>query len=193
MLNATPARRESWLKAHLGLTRYHPDVAKLETAIWNLCVGIAKQPWLGKRLVLFGNNGNGKSRCLRRVRRWVQQNAYDLPWGYDSEGQSVVANCLFVNWTECVNQFKQGHWDVDWMLEPTILLIDDIGAEHDPSRVGLEKLYMILERRERQWTVITTNLAPEFWESKFERRIADRLFRNADHVDLSNLPSFSTQ
>jgi DNA replication protein DnaC len=71
-------------------------------------------------------------------------------------------------------------------------IIDDIGAEHDPSGYGREQLYLILSRREFRWNIITTNLNPSGWHERIERRIASRLYRNADHLDMSNVPDFST-
>ena len=98
-----------------------------------------------------------------------------------------------VNWPRRVDEMKAGDWSVDGLEEADLLILDDVGAEHDPSKVGLEKLYLILERREWRWTIVTTNEAPQFWEEKFERRIADRLMRNCEHVDLSDLPSYAAR
>lgn len=100
---------------------------------------------------------------------------------------------IYANWPDVVDGFKEGAWGiVDDLIESTVTIIDDIGAEHDPSRIGVEKLYRILTPRELKWNVFTTNSPPEEWEEKFERRIASRFFRNADHVDLSNVPDFGT-
>lgn len=175
------------------MVRHHPDVAKLENAVWNFCRGVAENPRRGRRMLIHGLNGNGKSKAMRAIRRWVQDRAIDLPLDQGAQGDAILTNCHLINWAARCDEMKSGAWDIDDLIEPTILLIDDIGAEHDPSKVGLEKLYLVLERRERRWTAITTNLSPEMWKEKFSQRVADRLFRNCDHVDLSNLPSFSAQ
>jgi DNA replication protein DnaC len=164
----------------------------MESAVWKFCQAFAQNPNRGTRLVLFGNNGNGKSKTLRSIKRWIKDRAIDLPLVMHDDNASLC-NCLLVNWAEQVNYFKAGNWEIDDMLETDLLMIDDIGAEHDPTKFGLEKLYLILERREFRWTIITTNLSPDAWEHRFERRIADRLFRNFEHVDLSELPSYSTR
>ena len=130
---------------------------------------------------------------MRAIRRFVQDRAIDLPLVMSRSGDAALITCKLVNWAQQVDDWRKDQsWDIDEHLDATVLLIDDIGAEHDPSKVGLEKLYLILERREWRWTMITTNKEPAAWEESFERRIADRLFRNSDHVDLSKLPSFST-
>jgi DNA replication protein DnaC len=109
------------------------------------------------------------------------------------EAECRLADCLFVHWPSAVDGIKSDQWLVfeDCCVEYFVIL-DDIGAEHDPSGIGLEKLYLILNRRENMRTLITTNYSPEAWKGKFEKRIASRLFRNATHIDLSKVPDYST-
>lgn len=95
-------------------------------------------------------------------------------------------------WPHLLDVFKEGGWDaLDEMMETTVLILDDIGAAHDPSKVGVDKLGQLLTRRERMWNFVTTNIAPEKWETVFDRRVASRLFRNAEIVDLSGVPDFA--
>lgn len=190
--NPSPQWKANWVKQRLGLEPYHADVALLEDAVFRVCQGVAANPGRGKRLVMYGNNGNGKSRACRAMKRFIADRAMDLPLVMRNDNAALV-ECILVHWPSKVDRFKTGDWDIDDLLETDLLLLDDFGAEHDPSKAGLEKMYLILERREWKWTVLTTNVSPEFWEERFERRIADRLFRNCEHVDLSNLPSYSTQ
>jgi DNA replication protein DnaC len=92
-----------------------------------------------------------------------------------------------------VDAFKRDQWGViDEACEQSLLVLDDIGAEHDPSGIGREKLYYILERRAQKWTVLTTNCPPLEWETKFESRIASRFLRNCISVDLSEVPDYGS-
>ena len=81
---------------------------------------------------------------------------------------------------------------VERMMTPNLLVIDDIGAEYDPSKIATEKLYLLLEHRERKWMVLTTNVPPEKWEEKFERRISSRLLRNSHIVALDKVPDYNS-
>lgn len=108
-----------------------------------------------------------------------------------SGNNAALPSCELVNWSERVSAFKEGDWDIDDLLNCALLIIDDLGAEHDPSKCGVDKLYLILERRERMWTILTTNLTPSAWENKFDRRISDRMMRNSELVDLTRVPSYS--
>lgn len=159
--------------------------------MWRLAVDFAQCPARGRRVVAYGTNGQGKSRVCRALWRWIRDRAIDLPLVMHNNNPSLCT-CELAWWPSCVDRFKDTQdWSIEDFLDADLLLIDDLGAEHDPTRAGLSKMYQILEERENRWTWITTNIAPESWEERFERRIADRLFRNCEHVDLSQLPSYA--
>jgi DNA replication protein DnaC len=77
-------------------------------------------------------------------------------------------------------------------IDASLLALDDVGAETDRHHVGTGKLCQILSRRERRFTIVTTNIQPDFWEVKFDRRVSDRFLRNSIVVDLSAVPSYGT-
>lgn len=149
------------------------------------------QPNLGRLLVIYGGNGTGKTHTAKQARRWfaaVQSGVAPVV----RDGAVTTRSYLYANWPETVDGFKRDQWAiVDRLMTEHLVILDDIGAEHDPSKLGAEKLYLILNRRERRYTVITTNIPPAEWEARFERRIASRLFRNAVHVDLSDVPDYN--
>lgn len=191
MVNPEPEFRERWIKSRLNLDHHHPDVAKLESAIFLFCSGFAANPMRGQKLVIFGNNGVAKTKCCRAVKRWVHERKLELPLVQGEDLNAAVVECCMVNWAQRVDRMMAGDWDISHLISVPMAIIDDIGAEHDPTHVGAEKLYVILESREFKWTLITTNTSPDLWEEKFERRIADRLLRNSVMLDLSNVPSYS--
>lgn len=165
----------------------------LENVIYEFCADYAKRPSRGYRMIIYGENGSGKSHSARAVFTWAKRIALKIPLVIGTEGECSLADCQCYNWPAVVDGFKNGHWDViEDMFGCSMLILDDLGAEHDPSKIGVEKLYLVLERREHKWTILTTNVSPENWEQKFERRIASRFFRNAVHVDLSDVPDFNT-
>lgn len=143
--------------------------------------------------MIIGENGAGKSHIANRIAYWAQRIAMKIPMVDHPDiglGSPSVAYAL---WPDIVDGFKKDQWDVvDDIQKAALLILDDIGAEHDPSKIGVEKLYILLSRREFKWNIITTNVAPSAWPEKFERRISSRLFRNAEHVDLSQVPDYST-
>jgi len=100
---------------------------------------------------------------------------------------------LFVRWPETTQEVDRGEyeWLFEEMMSVDLLVIDDAGAENDPWKKAANKLCQILSRREQKFTVITTNIKVESWPERFDTRIADRLFRNSQLVDLFGVESYS--
>lgn len=174
----------------------HPQVATARRQLHKICCDIAKDPVRGKSFVIYGANGCGKTRLLRQVCRWFDLIAMNLKLVIraDCDDQLGLAWSVLASWPEVVDGFQkyQNFLSTESMHQCSLLLLDDLGAEHDPSKYGEAQLYLLLNRREFRWNIFTTNFSPEYWERKFEKRIASRLFRNAEHIDMSEVPDFST-
>lgn len=149
----------------------------------------------GRLVILYGPNGCGKTHAAKSLRTWF--NAVRLKIGpvavqTDEGSEAQIADCAYRMWPAVVDGFKRDQWEITQILSNEYLtILDDVGAEHDPSRIGIEKLYLILSRREQKHTLITTNVPPQHWETKFEKRIASRLFRNSTHINLSEVPDYN--
>jgi DNA replication protein DnaC len=142
-------------------------------------------------MVIFGNNGSGKSHTAHAICSWSNRMAINLPLVTDNGVGARLATAEFHNWPNVVERLKCGEWElIEEMIPVNLLVIDDLGAEHDPSKMGIEKLYLLLERRETKWTVITTNVPPMEWENRFEKRIASRFLRNFVQVPLDETPDY---
>jgi len=145
-------------------------------------------------LVIIGNNGAGKSYVADNIHRWACKVASGLktvPIPDDDGIGFKSPDALMIHWPTFLDDLKGGAWNSIVDLErASMLILDDVGAAHDPTKVGLDKLCRILSKREHRWTIATTNLMPEAWEEAFDRRVASRLFRNAEHVDFSDVPDF---
>ena len=179
---------------------YHPQLEALAEQFYNFAREIAQQQGKGRgrMLILYGPNGCGKTHAARALHRWFNAvrmlvGAFQIVEDPDRGGsEAVIASSIYRNWPLVIDGFKRDEWlVVESLADEYLTVIDDIGAEHDPSRVGIEKLYTILNRRENKFTIITTNVPPEGWSQKFEQRIASRFFRNSTHIDLSQVPDFN--
>ena len=167
----------AWQRKWLRLDVTCPEVQEMATE----CERWLLRYYLGNTrkslLVLAGHTGCGKTKTAYKVAEWAR-----------GAGGTIVVE----SWPEVADGFKEGCYGVIGdMIEAGLLILDDVGAEHDPSKNGQDKLCQILSRRERKQTLITTNIAPDQWMEFFEARITDRLFRNSVHVDLSGAPSFA--
>lgn len=172
-------------------TETHPKLKELEVEVGRFCFDMWRDPMNGRLLVLAGENGTGKSHSAKCVRDWV---------GLVGHGKEFVQRpnyitflqCVYWEWPRLLDTFKEGGWDViDDLFETPCLIIDELGGGHDPSRVGVDKLCQVLSRREKMFTLITTNVIPSAWEQTFDRRVASRFFRNSTLVDLSEVPDFN--
>lgn len=153
----------------------------------------ARTPSQGRLLVLYGNNGVGKTHCAKAVAKWANHVARALPMVLASESHMKQPDVLYAHWPTLLDTFKSGGWDhVSDCEDCTLLVMDEVGGGHDPSKAGLDKLCRILSKREKKWTLVTTNVLPEAWDEAFDRRVASRLFREAVHADLTQVPDFST-
>lgn len=151
-------------------------------------------PRYGRLLLLAGSNGTAKTHCAKAVRAWLALVGHGKQYVNPDEPNHIRhLDCLFWHWPRLLDTFKNGGWDaIEDMFTATVLIIDDLGAGHDPSGVGTDKLCQVLSKREKMWTLITTNVMPPAWEESFDRRVASRFMRNSTLVDLSDVPDFST-
>lgn len=171
----------------------HPKLRELGDAVQEFCKCVWIDPTKGKLLVIAGDNGSGKTHTLAAVQRWVQSVGPGRSFTVPGEQFGTLTSRL-VRWPEFVSRMKDGHWAApEELYTPPVVLIDEVGGEHDPSKVGTDALCRVLSRRERKWTMITTNVMPENWEQVFDRRITSRFFRNSTIVDLTGVPDYSLQ
>jgi DNA replication protein DnaC len=194
----TQSARDGWVNHRLKMNLYHPQLKAMASDLYSFIQDVFYSRNRGAIIILYGPNGCGKTHAARSVAQWF--NAVRMKIGpvliegdVTGESDAMIPNCIFENWPSIVDGFKRDQWLIaDMILCEYLVILDDIGAEHDPSGIGLDKLYVMLNRRERKHTILTTNYSPAEWEHKFERRIASRLFRNTVHVDMSQVPDFST-
>jgi DNA replication protein DnaC len=142
-------------------------------------------------LVLCGESGCGKTHTAKAIFRFAQLaslKAYET--GKWELGR--VPTSFFVSWPEATDGFKSGEYGaMEDMMKDDLIVLDDLGAEHDPSKNAVNKLCQVLSRRERKFTVVTTNIKPEEWSDRFDVRIADRLLRNSQVINLFAVDSYA--
>ena len=165
---------------------------RLEQSVWDFCMAYAKSPSVGSLLVLYGNNGVGKTHSAKAIFRWAGRAASALPVVLDDAGHNKQPDAMYAHWPSFLDALKGGDWErVKEAQCVSLLVLDEIGGGYDRSQIGVDKLCTILTAREARWTIITTNLLPDAWEEALERRVASRMFRRAVHVDLSGVSDYS--
>ena len=150
-----------------------------ETA--NFCAAMRdkKKPpfwWLS----FVGNSGNGKTHLAKQIAKYFHRIArfYEHP--------ETTATCVhsgqFYDWREVTSKLKEGGWGLlNQICEDWFCVIDDIGAEYDPSGAMAGALDRVLNSRKEKWTVLTSNLLMGDVQG-LDVRIASRLLRGGNRV-----------
>lgn len=129
----------------------------------------------------------------KAIHKWASHVAEVIPLVMTQDGKGRRAVSQFHRWPEVVRSVYGGNWSAYSVMEEDVemLALDDIGAEYDPKHMGVQLLYSLLEKREKRWMVITTNILPSNWDEHFERRVSSRMLRNSEMVALDKVPDFS--
>lgn len=188
-----------WLRGVLKINLCHQQFQSALPDIGDFIKNFMNPKLKGTLLIIYGSNGCGKTCLAKRIQSIFTNNRFKIGPVYcdnagdDGEPGTKIADSIFAHWPIIVDGTKNNEWGIfDYLQAEYLTILDDCGAEHDPSGIGLEKLYLILNRREQMRTIITTNFPPDKWEEKFERRISSRMLRNSVHINLSEVPDYST-
>lgn len=136
----------------------------------------AEKPKFG--LWLYGLPGNGKTSLMRafmRAFRYLQHNRH-----FDFMGEYFRrAELRFITAKDVVGMRKEKPREFNDLCDELILCIDDVGTEpvevQDFGNVLTPISDLLLHRYAFQrYTVVTSNLAPEFIKDAYKERVADR-------------------
>lgn len=147
-------------------------------------------------LVICGPAGCGKthlaSRALRFMRLAGVHAMHDRSTGWGQGGPDDFPATHSVSWDEIA---LEGPENPAWrdVVESAVVLIDDIGAEVDRYKTGAptSNLRNLIERRIGKWTVFTTNIMPSEWHERWDSRVADRLLRDSEVIQMDGVESFA--
>jgi len=180
-----------WQQKWLGMDNVAPAIQTLATEAEAFAGRWFNNNTDISNLVIVGNFGSGKTHTAKAIFRfcsWATMAAFETrKWG-----AVRFPICTFLSWPEVSNAITEKQFgSVEDAIEHDLVILDDIGAENDPFKVCADRLCQILSRRERKFTVITTNVVMENWGTRFDGRISDRLLRNSVIVDISAVKSYA--
>lgn len=91
-------------------------------------------------------------------------------------------NNILLTYHTCFDEQKQSYFNA--LIDPDVLILDDLGTEPLLKNVTLEYLYIILNERSRlgRLTVITTNLNIEGILKRYKERIFSRLLNKHESL-----------
>jgi len=140
-------------------------------------------------LTLLGPSGTGKTYLARMIYRIARNNLM----GYEGrDGWPHTRLMRWINWRKFCDLIRGGDYTrTEFVIDPWMAVLDDIGAEYDPSGFLTSKLDRVINERLRKWTVVTCNLSLEEISSKLDRRIASRMIRDGNKVIEVNATDFA--
>lgn len=184
----TPCKT-NWQNKWLKLDCYRPEIQDLATKVEAFCGRWFKGDRKESLLILIGSSNCAKTHCAKSVFKFAR-NMGQASFSIRKDSFVVPGSAMF-RWPEIVDGFKNGDYSVmDDLFLTDLIVLDDLGAEHDPSKMATNKLCQVMSRREKTFTMITTNVKPDEWAQAFDTRTADRFLRNSVIVDLTGLESY---
>lgn len=185
-------RRRGWVEKWLMLaTSHHPKLAALANTLHAFCSDMWEFPSLGMLLVLCGPNGCGKTKSALAVNHWVNTVGSSKPVSV-KDGHVEWLDSYFAHWPGFMDETRDGASKlIEKLIAAPVLILDEVGGDHDPSQFGVTKLSRILSERDGKWTIVTTNIPPANWADAFDVRVESRLHRNSWVIDLDGVPDYS--
>lgn len=145
--------------------------------ILNYCMEYAHRFTLdSKSIFMLGNTGLGKTHLSLSIAEKVIEKGYNVL--YDS-----IINYLRQIEKERFGRDSTGADTLGLLLDADLIILDDLGSEHDTS-FYVSIIYNIINTRLNKGlpTIINTNLTPQEIENKYEARLVSRLFAMYDYL-----------
>lgn len=182
-----------------------PKLAEIEQAALTFCRDVSDTPLQPYWLSFLGKTGNGKTHLAKRAYRWMKVNCRAPVAGLDTgtcvidtEGRDkypwehYVFPCCYIDWRRLCGTLRSGDFsEINYLCDAWLVVLDDIGTEHDPSGFIASTLDRILNSRLRKWTLITCNLSLAQIAEGLDVRIASRMQRDNSKVIEIDCPDYS--
>jgi DNA replication protein DnaC len=166
-------QRARFVKRNQSLT-----LALEATARFAVSLNYTKPYWL----TLSGVSGTGKTHLAKAVRKqFLEWNRFEHKPDYGRN--RIVGNTeWFCDWRQFADDIRGGGYDrlVQDACDEWLLIVDDFGAERDPSGFIAAAADRILNSRRAKWTLLTTNLGLDEIGRRMDVRIASRLVRDGN-------------
>jgi DNA replication protein DnaC len=135
----------------------------------------------GCLLTLCGKSGTGKTMLARIIMNELRMNR----WGHSDRirpinvgAEVILFTARFYDMRKVSDGFKHGNFSVtERMEEVSLCILDDVGADQDPSKTTAGKVDRVLRSRANKWTVMTSNLSLSDIGTKLDARIASFVVR----------------
>ncbi len=138
----------------------------------------AEPHWLS----FIGTSGAGKTYLARRIWNWYQGES-SLFRASIVEGEIAYPGS-FNSWPKIAGELlsNESYWKLEELQREKFVVLDEIGADRDPSGHVRDCLARVLSGRVGKWTVITSNKSLGDIQRDIDTRISSRMIRDGNVV-----------
>lgn len=142
---------------------------KFKTLLTEFASTFPKQKY--KNLFIYGPTGVGKTYGLECVTSELIKKGYFVNFV-----TAFQLNNIFINYHGSFDKDKQNL--LDSLIDPDLLIIDDLGSEPVFNNITSEYLYLILSERQfkHKSTLISSNCSPKDIFDRYGERVFSRMF-----------------
>ena len=125
-------------------------------------------------ITFLGNSGAGKTYLADKLKT-------KAPSELNYHSSLLKGTCRW-EWVKLLSKLREEeYWRLNDIADANLAMIDDIGTEAG-TKFSSEKLFELLARRTRKWTIITANMSLEQVAQKIDPRVASRMIRDGSEV-----------
>lgn len=149
-----------------------------KTALFLKALKAGSQPYW---LTFLGTSGAGKTYLARKIWNWYRGSALFRASIKDKE---ICYPGSWIAWPKLAGELlgNSGYWQIEELQRDKLVVLDEIGADRDPSGHVRDCLTRVLSSRVGMWTVITSNKTLGDIQRDIDTRISSRIIRDDNVV-----------
>lgn len=132
-------------------------------------------------LTFLGTSGAGKTYLARRIWNWFKRSALFEAEMKDGE---ICYPGSWIAWPEMAAQLlgNKGYGQLEDLHREKLVVLDEIGADRDPSGHVRDCLSRLLSCRVGKWTILTSNKTLDDIQRDIDTRLSSRIIRDGNIV-----------
>ncbi len=132
-------------------------------------------------LTYLGTSGAGKTYLARRIWMWFKKSPHFR--SVHIGGNTYYAGS-WIHWPNMASDLlsNQGYESLKELQDERLIVLDEIGADRDPSGHVRDCLARVLSARVGKWTIITSNKTLGDVQRDIDTRISSRMIRDGNVV-----------
>lgn len=134
-------------------------------------------------LSFLGTSGAGKTYLARRIWKWFKRSPL-FTATVDPETREIQYPGEWCDWPELAGELlgNQGYAQLNDLKSEKFVVLDEIGADRDPSGHVRDCLARVLSARVGMWTIMTSNKSLGEIQRDIDTRISSRMLRDGSLV-----------